>query len=83
VDERYALADPARVIPLAVPVRCIHGRSDDVVPLRQSADYVERATAAGADASLTEVEGDHFVVIDTGSRAWASTLQLLDDLQSS
>jgi acetyl esterase/lipase len=83
VDDRYALADPTAMIPLPVPVRCVHGTSDTNVPLSQSSDYVARAAAAGADAGLTEVEGDHFVVIDTGSRAWASTLQLLDDLQSS
>ncbi|WP_309222240.1 alpha/beta hydrolase [Aeromicrobium sp. S22] len=80
VDERYALADPARLIPLAVPVRCVHGRSDDVVPLSQSVDYVAQATEAGADASVTEVEGDHFVVIDPSSTAWARTLEILERL---
>jgi acetyl esterase/lipase len=82
VDARYALADPAATIPLPVPVRCVHGTSDTTVPLSQSADYVAAAKAAGADAELTEVEGDHFVVIDPDSRAWALTLDLLDDLRS-
>ena len=80
VDERYAQADPTATIPLSVPVRCIHGTSDTTVPLHQSTDYVARATAAGADAGLTEVEGDHFVVIDPRSRAWSMTLDLLDAL---
>ncbi|NRQ49252.1 alpha/beta hydrolase [Aeromicrobium sp. YC3-14] len=80
VDERYDLADPTRVIPLDVPVRCVHGSSDDTVPLSQSIDYVERATAAGADAELAEVEGDHFVVIDPSSTAWARTLEILETL---
>ena len=55
----------------------MHGTVDDVVPLSQSTDYVRRATAAGADASLVEVDGDHFVVIDPESAAWAQTLDLL------
>ncbi|MBD8868273.1 alpha/beta hydrolase [Nocardioides sp. MJB4] len=72
--------DPARQAPLEVPVRCVHGRSDTIVPIEQSRRYVEAAVAAGADASLTEVDGDHFVLIDAGSEAWARTLELLDRL---
>ncbi|KGN42740.1 alpha/beta hydrolase family protein [Knoellia aerolata] len=72
--------DPRQQVPLGVPVRCIHGRADDVVPLRQSADYVTAAAAAGGDARLVEVDGDHFVVIDTESAAWARQLGLLDEL---
>ena len=67
-------------LPLGVPVRCIHGLDDDVVPLSQSADYVADAVAAGGDAGLVEVDGDHFVVIDTGSGVWRRQLELLDEL---
>jgi acetyl esterase/lipase len=77
---RFAQADPSEQIPLDVPVRCVHGKADDVVPLDQSVSYVQRATAAGADAELAEVEGDHFVVIDPASPAWAKTLELLGEL---
>ncbi|MET0929862.1 MAG: alpha/beta hydrolase [Aeromicrobium sp.] len=80
VDERYLQADPMAMLPLPVPVRCVHGTSDDIVPLSQSIGYVERATAAGADAELVEVDGDHFVVIDPGSLAWTRTLQILETL---
>ena len=55
-------------------------RGDTTVPISQSASYVDAATAAGADATLTEVTGDHFVVVDPGSKAWARTLELLDGL---
>jgi acetyl esterase/lipase len=72
--------DPLRQVPLDVPVRCIHGRADTTVPISQSASYVEAATAAGADAVLDEVDGDHFVVIDPTSPAWSRTLELLDSL---
>lgn len=80
VDGRYPQADPTAQVPLAVPVRCVHGTSDGNVPLSQSADYVARAAAAGADAELTEVEGDHFVLIDPSSDAWTTTLGILDAL---
>lgn len=80
VDDRYAQADPTALIPVAVPVRCVHGTSDDTVPLSQSIDYVDRARAAGADAELVEVDGDHFVVIDPSSAAWARTLEILEAL---
>ena len=54
--------------------------SDQFVPLEQSRAYVAAATAAGADAELVEVEGDHFVVIDPDSDAWATTLAHLETL---
>jgi acetyl esterase/lipase len=76
----YDRVDPTRQLPLDAPVWCVHGRDDDVVPLSQSADYVERATAAGASAELVEVDGDHFVVIDTGSPAWDRIVTILDGL---
>ena len=75
-----APADPRQQVPLDVPLWCVHGTADPTVPLSQSAGYVEAATAAGARAELVEVDGDHFVVIDTGSDAWKQTLAILDSL---
>jgi acetyl esterase/lipase len=75
-----AAYDPAQQLPLEVPVRCVHGTGDDDVPIELSRTYVDAATSAGADATLTEVDGDHFVVVDLGSVAWTRTLALLDDL---
>jgi acetyl esterase/lipase len=75
-----AQVDPRQQLPLAVPVWCVHGTQDTVVPLSQSTGYVEAATAAGAQAELVEVSGDHFVVIDTTSDAWARTLEVLDGI---
>lgn len=72
--------DPARQLPLGVPVWCVHGIEDDVVPLSQSADFVARARAAGGAAELVELEGDHFVVIDPEAEAWRRTLRILDGL---
>ena len=77
---RFADGDPLRRVPLSVPVRCIHGRDDTNVPPNQSSSYVDAATAAGADATVTSVDGDHFTLIDPSSAAWATTLDLLAKL---
>jgi acetyl esterase/lipase len=72
--------DPIRQIPLDVPVHCVHGITDDTVPVSQSRSYVAAATRAGARAELTEVDGDHFVVIETESDAWRRTLEIIEGL---
>lgn len=76
-DERY---DPARQVPLDVPVWCVHGRDDTIVPPSQSSDYVAAATDAGAAAELVVVDGDHFAVIEPSSAAWKRTLKVLDGI---
>ncbi len=76
----YDRADPQRQLPLEVPVWCVHGDQDTIVPPAYSADYVAAATAAGARAELVTVEGDHFVLIDPGSRAWDRILAILEGL---
>ena len=72
--------DPIRQVPLGVPVWCVHGTDDGIVPISQSEAYVAAATAAGATAELVPVEGDHFVVIDPDSAAWARTLEIIDGI---
>ena len=64
--------DPIRMLPLGVPVWCVHGRDDDIVPISQSRAYV-----AAGDAELVVVDGDHFTVVDPASGAWARTLEIL------
>ncbi|MCW2739112.1 alpha/beta hydrolase [Nocardioides sp.] len=70
--------DPQQQIPLEVPVWCVHGIDDAIVPLGQSEGYVVDAQAAGAQAEVVRVPGDHPVVIDPGSEAWAATVEILD-----
>lgn len=70
--------DPIQQVPLDVPVWCVHGSGDTNVPISQSQSYVATATDAGATAELVRVDGDHFVVIDTGSAAWDRQLEILD-----
>jgi acetyl esterase/lipase len=72
--------DPQQQIPLDVPVWCVHGIDDEVVPLGQSEGYVVDAQAAGATAEVIRVAGDHFVVIDPDSPAWQAQLEILDSI---
>lgn len=78
--DAYAVADPTAALPLGVPVLCVHGAGDDVVPLSQSSDFARRAREAGDAVDVAEVEGDHFAVIDPDGPAWAATLAWLDAL---
>jgi acetyl esterase/lipase len=72
--------DPQQQIPLDVPVWCVHGVDDAIVPLAQSEGYVVDAVAAGAQAEIVRVPGDHFVVIDPSSEAWTSIVEILDSI---
>ena len=83
VPERYAFSDPTALLPLRAPVVCVHSRPDDSVPFSQSVDYVAAARAAGADAELVEVTGDHMAHRDPGSAAWAAVVDALPRLLTS
>jgi acetyl esterase/lipase len=76
----YEQADPLTQVPLDVPVWAVHARDDDTVPFEQATTYVDAATAAGAEATLVEVTGGHFGVIDPGSEAWAACVEVLDSI---
>ena len=75
-----AVADPLQQVPLGVPVFCVHGTGDTIVPPLQSETYVGAAVGEGAEAELVEVDGDHFVVIDPTSVAWRTQLGILERL---
>ncbi len=71
VPQRYAAADPIRRLPLGVPVVCVHGRADAIVPIELSASYAVAARAAGDAVELLELVGvEHFGLIDPLSTAW-------------
>jgi acetyl esterase/lipase len=78
--ERYAVADPLGQVPIPAAVRCVHARHDDRVPFAQSVAYIEAAQAAGQDASLLEVDGDHFTVTDTSASSWPRIITTLEEL---
>jgi acetyl esterase/lipase len=67
--ERYAVADPARLLPTGVRSVLIHTPRDRLVPILQSRAYVEAAVEAGDDSRLEAVKGDHFVHLDPKSEA--------------
>jgi acetyl esterase/lipase len=52
VPERYAAADPMRLIPLGVPTLLVHGADDQTVPVQRSRDYAAAARAAGDQVEL-------------------------------
>ena len=79
-ETTYERADPLTQVPLDVPVWAVHARDDDTVPFAQATTYVDAATAAGAEATLVEVPGGHFGVIDTGSEAWAACVEVLEGI---
>ncbi len=75
VPERYAIADPAALLPLQVPQILIHGTKDDRVPLIISQVYQQKATDAGNAVRLIKIPGaDHFVLIEANSAVWATTV---------
>lgn len=80
VPGRYAQANPIQQVPLTQPVLCMHSRADQNVPFEQSSSYVSAATAASGTATLVEVQGDHFTLIDPASAAWAAVVQALPGL---
>lgn len=80
VPDRYAAASPVALLPLGVPVVCVHGTADDIVPLQQSERYV---TATGRAAELVTIPGTgHFELIDPADPAWAICREAVARLQA-
>lgn len=69
VDDRYAVADPLRLLPTRVSTVLIHGVADPTVPLAQSTTYRDAARAAGDRCELVEVPGGHREHLDPDSAA--------------
>ena len=73
--DRYDLASPQRWLPLGVRTVLVHGAVDAAVPLECSRTYARKATAAGDDVALVELDGvGHFELIDPLSTAWPAVL---------
>jgi len=78
----YALADPIAAVPVPAPVLCLHSRADADVPYSYSERYVAAAAAAGGEARVVELSGDHFTLIDPASADWAAAIAALPALSS-
>jgi acetyl esterase/lipase len=77
-EDRLALADPIRRVPLGVPVLIVHPRNDETIPVERSREYVAAARATGDDVTLTEIErGGHRSPIDPPSAAWRAATEWL------
>ena len=74
VPDRLAAADPVGLLPTGVPTVCVHGGSDDVVPVALSEAYVRRA---GELAQLVRLPGGHFEHLDPGSAEVAAVREAL------
>jgi acetyl esterase/lipase len=75
---RYALASPAELVPLGVPVLLTHGGRDDIVPPSVSEAYAAAARAAGDAVELVALpDEDHFGHIDPANPLWAAVVQWL------
>lgn len=70
VPHAYALADPAARLPLGRRQVLVHGTEDDRVPVGHALRYAERATAAGDDCVVVELDADHFQPINPRSTVW-------------
>jgi acetyl esterase/lipase len=80
LPERYALADPIALVPLAIPVLLVHGTQDATVSVRRSRNYAQAARAAGASVELVEIPGRagaHRSHVFPDSEAFAAVLRWL------
>ena len=83
--ERYSVADPIALVPLAMPVLLVHGTEDSTVSVRRSRHYAAAARAAGGEVELVELagaDGAHRRHVDPDSAAWASVVRWLEGTES-
>ena len=73
----YAVSDPTLLVPAACPVWAVHADDDMVIPSEQGASYVDRAVAAGGQAEVVDVPGDHFTLIDPEAPSFATIKKLV------
>lgn len=81
--ERFKAGSPYALLPTGVPVVCMHGDADSVIPLEHSKRYVERAKSLGDPATLITLPGvDHNNVnpIRVGEPVWTQCREELDKL---
>jgi acetyl esterase/lipase len=80
LPERYAAADPMRLLPLAMPALLVHGTRDETVSIELARNYERAARAAGGEVELVEIPGAagrHRAYIDPRAAAWAAVTSRL------
>jgi acetyl esterase/lipase len=81
LPERYAIADPMALLPLAIPVLLVHGTDDATVSVRRSRNYAQAARALGAGVELVEIAGSagaHRSHVFPDSAGFAAVLRWLE-----
>ena len=81
LPERYAVADPSALVPLAIPVLLVHGTDDATVSVRRSRNYARAAQARGGDVELVEIPGEsgaHRVHVFPESESWRLVTRWLE-----
>ena len=79
VPDRYAAASPAALVPIGVPMLCVHGALDDTVPPAVSERFAEKATLAGDACELRVFDGeDHMGHIDPDNPMFAAAADWLE-----
>lgn len=72
----YDVADPARLLPVAVAQLIVQGADDSIVPVDRAEAYT--ALTGAADVELQVFAGsDHFDVIDPAHESWTAVIDRL------
>ena len=66
---RYAVGSPIRMLPVGIPVTCVHGDADTTVPIARSQHYVTAAQSVGDPARLITLPGGNHHTV-SGGKGW-------------
>jgi len=70
--DRYEAGSPIELLPTGTRQVLVHGSADNVVPVSQSENFVERAEEVGEHSTLAKLDGvGHFELIDPESDVWS------------
>nr|WP_240894820.1 alpha/beta hydrolase [Kineococcus siccus] len=79
VGDHYALGDPARLVPIGMPLFVLHGLADDTVPPSQAQEFTDLAVAAGDQVELRLIEGaTHGDPLFPGEPVWGAALDWIE-----
>lgn len=67
-DALYKLASPIEMLPLGIPQWIFHGVDDEMLPISEVDDYVDRAKKSGDEVRLIKIDrGTHMSFLDPDS----------------
>jgi acetyl esterase/lipase len=78
--DRYALADPALLVPASCRVIACQAEDEQVIPVDQASRYLAAARSARGDASYVALPGNHFDLIDPTSSAFPILRRLVAEV---